>query len=100
VLKGLDCSGWVGWVYWSVTGKRLAHESTSGLALLGKRINRFDLLPGDIIVRTGSDAHVVMFLGWTEDGRILCVHESSAGINNVTVAVRDANWTYYRRLID
>lgn len=100
ILKGLDCSGWINWVYWSVTGKRLPYESTSGLAISGTRIKRSDLQPGDIIVRTGSDAHVIMFLGWTADGKIRCIHESSAGVNNVTVAIRDAYWPYYRRLVD
>ena len=100
VYKGLDCSGWINWVYWSVTGKRLPYESTSGLAVTGAKIQRNELQPGDIIVRTGADAHVIMFLGWTSDGRIRCVHESSAAVNNVTVAVRDANWSYYRKLVD
>ena len=100
ILKGLDCSGWISWVYWSVTGKRLPYESTSGLALCGQSIRREQLQPGDIIIRTGEDAHVIMFLEWTEDGRIRCIHESSAGVNNVTVAVRDANWPYYRKLVD
>lgn len=100
VLKGLDCSGWISWVYWSVTGKRLSHESTSGLALCGSPVNRSSLQPGDIILRTGENAHVIMFLGWTEDGKIRCIHESSGDVNNVMVSVRDANWPYYRNLID
>lgn len=100
VYKGLDCSGWINWVYWSATGRRLPYESTSGLAAIGTKIQRNELQPGDIIVRTGADAHVIMFLGWTADGQILCIHESSASVNNVTVAVRDANWAYYRRLVD
>ncbi len=100
ILKGLDCSGWINWVYWSVTGEKLAYEGTSGLALLGTKVSRSELKPGDIIIRTGEDAHVIMFLGWTDDGRILCVHESSGKTNNVTVAVRDANWPYYRKLLD
>lgn len=99
-LKGLDCSGWISWVYWSVTGTHLPYEGTSGLAALGKRISREDLQPGDILIRTGADAHVVMFLGWTEDGRIRCVHETSGSVNNVTVGTRNAGWPYYRRLID
>ena len=99
-LKGLDCSGWISWVYWSVTGNHLLYEGTSGLAALGKRISREDLQPGDILIRTGADAHVVMFLGWTDDGRIRCVHETSGSINNVTVGTRNAGWPYYRRLID
>lgn len=100
VLKGLDCSGWISWVYWSSAGQRLNYESTSGLALCGTKISRDDLQPGDIIIRTGTEAHVIMFLGWTEDGRIRCIHESSGSINNVTVSIRDANWPYYRKLID
>lgn len=100
VLKGLDCSGWIHWVYWSSTGRRLAYESTSGLALCGTKTSRDELQPGDIIIRTGPDAHAVMFLGWTEDGRIRCIHESSGSINNVTIAIRDANWPYYRKLVD
>ena len=82
------------------TGNRLPHESTSGLALCGSPVSRECLQPGDIIIRTGEDAHVIMFLEWTEDGSIRCIHESSANINNVTVGVRDANWPYYRKLID
>lgn len=100
VLKGLDCSGWINWVYWSVTGNRLPYESTSGLAVLGTKVSRGELQPGDIIVRTGGDAHVIMFLGWTPDGQIRCIHESSASVNNVTVGVRDANWPYYRKLVE
>lgn len=100
ILRGLDCSGWINWVYWSVTGNRLPYEGTSGLALCGAPVSRDNLQPGDIIIRTGENAHVIMFLEWTEDGRIRCIHESSGDVNNVTVAVRDANWPYYRKLID
>lgn len=99
-LKGLDCSGWISWVYWSVTGERLAYEGTSGLAALGKRVNREDLKPGDILIRTGEDSHVIMFLGWTLDGRIQCINETSGSVNNVTISVRDAGWPYCRSLID
>ncbi|MCD8082459.1 MAG: NlpC/P60 family protein [Clostridiales bacterium] len=100
ILKGLDCSGWINWVYWSVTGERLPYESTAGLAFTGTGINREDLLPGDIIIRTGSEAHVIMFLGWESDGRILCINETSGSDNNVVVTSREASWPYYRRLID
>ena len=100
VLKGLDCSGWINWVFWSVTGERLPYESTAGLAVLGRKVSRKDLQPGDIILRTGTEAHVIMFLGWTADGRIQCIHESSGSTNNVTVGVRDANWPYYSNPID
>ena len=100
ILSGLDCSGWISWVYWSATGNKLPFESTSGLATCGRRIQRYELEPGDIILRTGTNAHVIMFLGWTEDGRIICVHETTGGINNVTITERDANWPYYRRIVE
>lgn len=99
-LKGLDCSGWISWVYWSVTGTHLPYESTSGLAVLGKKVSREELKPGDILIRTGADAHVVMFLGWTADGKVRCIHETSGSVNNVTVGERNAGWPYYRRLVD
>lgn len=100
ILKGLDCSGWINWVYWSVTGNRLPYESTAGLAACGTPISRSELQPGDIVLHTGTDAHVILFLGWTADGKIQCIHESSGPVNNVCVSVRDANWPYYRRLVE
>lgn len=100
ILKGLDCSGWINWIYWSVTGNRLPYESTAGLAACGTPISRSELQPGDIVLHTGTDAHVIMFLGWTADGKIQCIHESSGPVNNVCVSVRDANWPYYRRLVE
>jgi cell wall-associated NlpC family hydrolase len=100
MMKGLDCSGWVNWVYWSALGKRLTYEGTSGLKTCGTEVSRTDLQPGDIILKTGSDAHVVMFLGWENDGKMKVIHESSGIVNNVTISVTDAGWKYYRKLLD
>lgn len=100
ILRGLDCSGWINWVYWSALGERLPYESTSGLAACGSAIKRSELKPGDIVLKTGEDAHVVMFLGWMPDGQMQCIHESSSSVNNVTVDVMQANWPYYRNLLD
>lgn len=100
IKKGLDCSGWIAWVYWSVTGERLPAEGTSGLIRCGSATSRSRLQPGDIIVRTGDNAHVVMFLGWGSGGKLICIHESSGPANNVTVSELDANWKYYRNLIE
>lgn len=99
-LKGLDCSGWISWVYWSALGKRLGCESTGGLAFCGTPIDRNSLQPGDIILKTGDDAHVVMFLSWEQGGNMKVIHESSALVNNVTITTMAADWTNYRKLID
>ena len=98
-LKGLDCSGWINWVYWSVTGTHLPYEGTEGLKTLGRQVKRQDLKPGDIVVITGSTPHVIMFLGFTSNGQIQCIHETGSA-NNVTIGVMNANWPYYRNLLD
>lgn len=99
ILKGLDCSGWISWVYWSALGTHLPYEGTEGLKETGKQISRADLQPGDLIVTTGSTPHVIMFLNWTENGQIQCIHETGSA-NNVTVSVMTADWPYYRNLLD
>ena len=100
ILKGLDCSGWINWVYWSVTGERLSGESTGTLVGCGRRILRSELKPGDIIIRIGDDAHVCMFISFADDGDLIVVHESAGVVNNVTVTKMTANWPYYRSLAD
>ncbi|MGI6081210.1 MAG: NlpC/P60 family protein [Candidatus Avilachnospira sp.] len=99
VLRGLDCSGWINWVYWSVLGNPLPGESTGTLIGCGERIQRSELRPGDIMVRIGADAHVVMFIEWAENGNMVVVHETGGAINNVTVSEMSADWPYYRKLI-
>ena len=100
VLRGLDCSGWVQWVYWSAIGDRLnGSNSTATLIGEGEKIRRSELQPGDIIVRVGADSHVVMFLQWAGNGNMIVIHENS-GANNVSVSEVTANYPYYRKLID
>lgn len=99
VLRGLDCSGWVQWVYWSAIGDRLnGASSTATLIGEGQKIKRSELQPGDIIVRVGADSHVVMFLQWAGNGNMIVIHENS-GANNVSVSEVTANYPYYRKLI-
>lgn len=99
MLRGLDCSGWINWVYWSATGTRLPYESTGGLVTCGTAVSREHLQPGDIIVRLGDMPHVVMFLSWTGDGQMTAIHESSDS-NNVTVGTMTADWNHYRKLVE
>jgi hypothetical protein len=102
IFKGLDCSGWISWVYWTALGKHLSESSTAGLANLGKSVRRDDLKPGDIIVRPGSEetiGHVILFLSRNENGTVNCIHETGGRINNVTMAEQEANWNY-RNLLD
>ena len=62
-------------------------------------IASYQVKPGDIVVITGSTPHVIMFLGFTSNGQIQCIHETGSA-NNVTIGVMNANWPYYRNLLD
>ncbi len=99
-LRGLDCSGWIAWLYWTALGRHLPYESTSGLYALGKQVDRSELKPGDYIVRTGDDAHVCLFLAWAPDGTMYVIHERGSSSNNVIVSNYDLYWPYYRNLLD
>ena len=100
-LKGLDCSGWINWVYWSVLGFPITSAGTSSLAESGRAVTKEELKPGDIAVISGDDAHVVMFLGWDEaTGDMICIHESAGNTNNVTVSHTNREWTDYRSLVE
>lgn len=99
-LKGLDCSGWINWVY-NTTYKRIfvSAEGTTKLAGTGTKIRRENLKPGDIIVRPGHDSHVMMFLEWADDGRVTVIHENGTA-NNVSIGTYDAYYPYYRSILD
>lgn len=98
-VKGLDCSGWVSWVYWSATGNRLPFEGTAGLCSLGRGVSLDELKPGDIALDTGSDSHIVIYLGKSADGTRLCIHESSYA-GTVAVSSMSTGWDYYRNILD
>lgn len=99
ILSGLDCSGWVNWVYWTALGNRTGGASTYEIVRTGRAISSDQLQPGDLLVQLGGDSHVVMFLGWNSDGSILGVHESGSA-NNVTVGRVHTVWPYYRAFLD
>ena len=98
-MQGLDCSGWISWVYWSSGNGRLKYEGTGGLQSLGRAVTKEELKPGDIAVMTGDDSHVIMYLGEKEDGTMLCIHESS-GRGTVSVSIMKSGWTNFRNLLD
>ena len=100
ILKGLDCSGWINWVYWSATGNSLKGQGTGTLISCGTKIETSELRPGDIVIRTGEGSHAEMFLCWSENGNIIVVHESGGIVNNVEVSEMSSNWPYCISLID
>lgn len=99
-LKGLDCSGWVNWVYMTAFNKyMIKSEGTAKLAGEGQKITRKELLPGDLIVRPGIDSHVMMFLEWAEGNKVKVIHENGS-VDNVSIATFDAYYPHYRRILN
>ncbi|MCI8888931.1 MAG: hypothetical protein HFG70_12720 [Hungatella sp.] len=99
-LRGLDCSGWINWVYWTALGSPLSSESTSGLISCGRGITKDELQAGDILVRIGESNHVYMFLAWAGNGSMYLIHETTGTVNNVTIDIYDLELPYYRSLIN
>lgn len=100
-LKGLDCSGWISWVYWTALGQHLRYESTSGLITEGIATKRSELKTGDIIIRTGADSHVFLFLAWADGSKrsMYLIHETGGSTNNVIVGTYNIDWPFYRNLL-
>ncbi len=99
ILKGLDCSGWINWVYWTAFGSPLPAQSTSGLVSCGRGIAKEELRAGDILIRTGEQPHVYLFLAWAEDGSMYLIHETTGYVNNVMIDTYDVELPHYRDLI-
>ena len=106
-LKGLDCSHWVDWVYWSVTGDNLGNGYTGILANVGQEVDYDNLKPGDILVNHIDNGdgtysgHAAIFLCWVCDDSgnrtgMIYIHETP---NNVTVTNGSMDWDYCRRVI-
>ena len=99
-IKGLDCSGWISWIYWSALDRRLNYESTDGLVSCGTAVEKSSLQPGDIMIKAGGEAHAAVFLGWEDDKTMMIIHESSTLSGNVIISTAKGDWTHYRKLID
>lgn len=97
--KGLDCSGFVQWVYWCVLDDKLP-GSTAGYAGKYTRIGHSSLQPGDLgfaDIPGAKNNHVGIYAGQDEDGNDYWVHcNSSAG----NVSYNQTNcFHYYLRVL-
>lgn len=85
---GLDCSGFVDWVFNNAHGYVIGH---GGGAIMQHRyctnISWEDAKPGDLVFYP-DDSHVGIVGGWDEAGNIQIIHCSS-GLNNVVITGRE-----------
>ncbi|MEZ4828428.1 MAG: C40 family peptidase [Bacteroidia bacterium] len=81
--EGFDCSGFVGYVY-AQEGLNLPRSSRS-MAMYGRRIDRQDVQPGDLLFFTGEDAksgeigHVALVSG-KKGKKIFIIHATNRGV--------------------
>ena len=95
----MDCSGFAQWVYWTGAENPLDFaSSTQELIAKGRKIKRSELEPGDLVIQPGGESHVVLFLSWTKEGKMLAIHENATA-GNVSVDEVYANYPYYRSIL-
>lgn len=87
---GLDCSGFVDWVFYNATDGGYIVGHGGGAASQHSyctAISWADALPGDLVFYP-NDTHVGIVAGWDENGNILIVHCAS-GYNNVVITGKE-----------
>ena len=87
---GLDCSGFVDWVFYNATdgGYIIGHGGgAASQHTYCTAISWADALPGDLVFYP-DDTHVGIVAGWDESGNILIVHCAS-GYNNVVITGKE-----------
>lgn len=83
---GLDCSGFVDWVFYNVSGGSYVIGHGGGVAtqhVYCQDISWDQALPGDLIFYP-DDSHAGIVGGWDDSGNMLVIHCAS-GRNNVVV---------------
>lgn len=87
---GLDCSGFVDWVFYNATdgGYIIGHGGgAASQHTYCTAISWADVLPGDLVFYP-DDTHVGIVAGWDENGNVLIVHCAS-GYNNVVITGKE-----------
>lgn len=87
---GLDCSGFVDWVFYNATdgayypghggGATMQHRACSPISWA-------DAIPGDLVFYPG-DSHVGIVGGWDENGDLQIIHCASSANGTVVTGVR------------
>ena len=83
---GLDCSGFVDWVFYNFSDGAYVISHGGGAAGQHRyctNISWEEAKPGDLAFYSGDD-HVGIVGGWDKDGNILIIHCAS-GLNNVVI---------------
>lgn len=96
---GLDCSGFVDWVFYNISGGAYTIGHGGGARAQHTyctAITWTEAQPGDLVFYP-EDTHVGIVGGWDESGNILIIHCAS-GYNNVVVTKQEGFTTIGRPL--
>ncbi len=86
-FRGFDCSGFVSYVYKYAIGKKLPRSSYEQ-SLYVKRLERHELIPGDLVFFDTSDKGKINHCGiYAGNGRF--IHASSGKVYSVTTSNLD-----------
>lgn len=101
--KGLDCSHFVDFVFWQVTGDNLGNSNTVYIwDNRSYRINKSELLPGDVGFQINYDIdrsngnHIGIYVGEDDNGNMIWIHEAGDPYNNVVI--NNVSLPNYRRI--
>ena len=87
---GLDCSGFVDWVFYNATGGQYIIGHGGGATMQHNYctdISWADAQPGDLVFYP-DNSHVGIVGGWDANGELLIIHCAS-GYNNVVITGKD-----------
>ncbi len=84
---GLDCSGYVDWVFYNVSGGSYVIGRGGGCGAQHRncvRIAWSEAQPGDLVFYP-SDSHIGIVGGWDDYGNIQIIHCASGSLNGVVI---------------
>lgn len=84
---GMDCSGFVDWVFYNVSGGSYVIGRGGGCIAQHnncQNISWSDVQPGDLVFYPG-DSHIGIVGGWDEYGNIQIIHCASGSLNGVVI---------------
>ena len=99
---GLDCSGYIKWVYWTAWGEGYEDlNGTAGMSSSCLAISKDELKPGDLGVKqisSSSANHVGMYMGKNEKGNDLWIHCTGGDKRTVVISENYSGFGYYLRV--
>lgn len=91
-IRGLDCSGFVDFVFWHVMNENFGNGNTSEIRdIYSEKISYDDLKPGDLgfldMTGSGTNQHVGIYAGKDEDGNDIWIDCNPNGVQERNTSI-------------